>query len=525
MTESIVSLIIICVSSSFFLSPEKSLERNTRTPTLEHRYRVLEFVLNCWSRFHTLASSASDRGTEVIITAPVDQNEKLKKELELLRVRHERWTRDSKLGDLEDDWFGNPLDRAIHVRHAFLESMGSLLRPFFHTPAEFPDTFTLVPRGDPSAIRLNGMYTKKLRLRLDESHPGLGIGFSTAGEENHLSVVPSSDSIQVKIEVFGDDAEDKSTRRVLLRLDSKSYVAVVSSRRSHKNDEDLELYREFRKDSPKAGFVVVGEDMIRPDFVKNDDLVLGLRSTFEDRVKHFCVSDLNDMTTVVRDCRKLKKTKFLEESCCIKGLGNLFEREYLLEMYDTSALDDLKTAVHTDDLFLRWIIRSSLSPSILETRRGEVMARKWDNSKEMLLSDPLDLGAVRMSLNAEILRRFSSSRDIKASSSSFMSSRKPLFEPPYLLSVEVCRASGLPSTDRDGTADPYVRLNCVPLNQSCDTKVCRNTLTPVWNQTIKFGPFKDWKTCRRGIVRGVRARSARNLNRIPQILTNNAVSL
>ena len=206
--------------------------------------------------------------------------------------------------------------------------MGSLLSPFFHTPAEFPDTFTLVPRGDPSAIRLNGIYsnTKKLRLRLDESHPGLGIGFSTTGEENHLSVVPSSDSIQVKIEVFGD-AEDKSRRRVLLRLDSKSYVAVMSSPRSHQKDEDFELHRVCRKDSPKAVFVVVEDNMLRPDFVKNDDLVLGLRSTFEDRVKHFCVSDLNEMTTVVRDCRKLKKTKFLEQSCCIKGLGNLFERE------------------------------------------------------------------------------------------------------------------------------------------------------------------------------------------------------
>ena len=202
------------------------------------------------------------------------------------------------------------------------------------------------------------------------------------------------------------------------------------------------------------------------------------------------------------------------------------EHRYLLEMYDTSALDDLKTSVHTDDLFLRWIKRSSLSPSILETRRGEVMARKWDSGEEILLSDSLDLGAVRMSLNAEILRRFSSGNTrASLSSSSFMSARKPLFEPPYLLSVEVCSASGLPCTDRNGVADPYVRLNCVPLNQSCDTKVCHNTLTPVWNQTIKFGPFKDWKTCRRGIVRGVRARSARNLNRIPQILTNNAVSL
>ena len=177
------------------------------------------------------------------------------------------------------------------------------------------------------------------------------------------------------------------------------------------------------------------------------------------------------------------------------------EHRYLLEMYDTSALDDLKTSVHTDDLFLRWIKRSSLSPSILETRRGEVMARKWDSGEEILLSDPLDLGAVRMSLNAEILRRFSSGNTkASLSSSSFMSARKPLFEPPYLLSVEVCSASGLPCTDRNGVADPYVRLNCVPLNQSCDTKVCHNTLTPVWNQTIKFGPFKDWKTCRRGIV-------------------------
>lgn len=298
------------------------------TVPFKDKYRVLEYVLNCWSRFQTLTSSASYRGTEVVISTPVDQSEKLTKELELLRVRHERWTRVSKLGDLEDDWFGNPLDRALHVRHAFLESMGSLLSPFFHTPAEFPDTFTLVPRGDPSAIRLNGIYsnTKKLRLRLDESHPGLGIGFSTTGEENHLSVVPSSDSIQVKIEVFGD-AEDKSRRRVLLRLDSKSYVAVMSSRRSHQKDEDFELHRVCRKDSPKAVFVVVEDNMLRPDFVKNDDLVLGLRSTFEDRVKHFCVSDLNEMTTVVRDCRKLKKTKFLEQSCCIKGLGNLFERE------------------------------------------------------------------------------------------------------------------------------------------------------------------------------------------------------
>ena len=114
------------------------------------------------------------------------------------------------------------------------------------------------------------------------------------------------------------------------------------------------------------------------------------------------------------------------------------EHRYLLEMYDTSALDDLKTSVHTDDLFLRWIKRSSLSPSILETRRGEVMARKWDSGEEILLSDPLDLGAVRMSLNAEILRRFSGNNTkASLSSSSFMSARKPLFEPPYLLSLEV----------------------------------------------------------------------------------------
>ena len=110
-----------------------------------------------------------------------------------------------------------------------------------------------------------------------------------------------------QIEVFGD-AEDKSRDVSFFdsipspTLPSCHLVVLIK-------DEDFELHR-VSKGQSESVFRSCGREHASTDFVKNDDLVLGLRSTFEDRVKHFCVSDLNEMTTVVRDCRKLKRQNF-----------------------------------------------------------------------------------------------------------------------------------------------------------------------------------------------------------------------
>jgi len=476
------------------------------------KVRVLEWVQNCWLRFSKNEDSTS-RGTLVIIDGISSSvNKHLTKvqrdrhlsnlQLSILRARQERWTGNSRMENLEDDWFGNPLDRVLHVRHAFLESMANLLHPFFHSPAEFPDIFTLVPRGHRSAIRVENIRSDaiKSRFRLGVSYPGLGIGFV---KKNRLGIVPSADSIEVtyiieEYEEKNENEKKKKKRRVFIRIANSYVVAMsprqLSDRKNNKNDVDLCVVEV----EEKKGFVVVEKDMIRPEFVQNEDLVLGVRGTFEDRAKQFCVSDLDDMMTVSR-VSKFNKMKFLEKSFCIKGLGNIFERSFLSEMYDTSSLQDLKGSRLADNLFLRWIKRSSISPSIAEMNHGLVMLRKWDDKESGIESELPDVGMFQMSLNAEIAHRFDS-RNAKRDSRSFMSSHKPVFDAPYLIAVKICSASGLPSTDKDGLADPYVRLNCTPLNQSCDTKVCRNTLTPTWNQTIKFGPFKDWKSCRRAII-------------------------
>eukprot|EP01006_Ploeotia_vitrea_P043964 TRINITY_DN66795_c5_g1_i1.p1 TRINITY_DN66795_c5_g1~~TRINITY_DN66795_c5_g1_i1.p1 ORF type:complete len:1371 (-),score=823.25 TRINITY_DN66795_c5_g1_i1:1409-5521(-) len=52
----------------------------------------------------------------------------------------------------------------------------------------------------------------------------------------------------------------------------------------------------------------------------------------------------------------------------------------------------------------------------------------------------------------------------------------------YLLNVKIWKAEGLPKTDRNGLADPFVEIKFGGRRHK--TQVCKKTLTPVWNENI-----------------------------------------
>ncbi|WKY00483.1 hypothetical protein Q1695_014937 [Nippostrongylus brasiliensis] len=61
------------------------------------------------------------------------------------------------------------------------------------------------------------------------------------------------------------------------------------------------------------------------------------------------------------------------------------------------------------------------------------------------------------------------------------------------LSVTILDAHGLPAMDRNGMSDPYVKLCILPEpKQKYGTKIIRNTLNPVYNETFLFSlPFNE----------------------------------
>ncbi|KHJ95082.1 C2 domain protein [Oesophagostomum dentatum] len=61
------------------------------------------------------------------------------------------------------------------------------------------------------------------------------------------------------------------------------------------------------------------------------------------------------------------------------------------------------------------------------------------------------------------------------------------------LSVTILDAHGLPAMDRNGMSDPYVKLCILPeRKQKYETKIIRNSLNPVYNETFLFTlPFNE----------------------------------
>ncbi|KAL6728198.1 hypothetical protein Aduo_009996 [Ancylostoma duodenale] len=61
------------------------------------------------------------------------------------------------------------------------------------------------------------------------------------------------------------------------------------------------------------------------------------------------------------------------------------------------------------------------------------------------------------------------------------------------LSVTILEAHGLPAMDRNGMSDPYVKLCILPeRKQKYETKIIRNSLNPVFNETFLFSlPFNE----------------------------------
>lgn len=61
------------------------------------------------------------------------------------------------------------------------------------------------------------------------------------------------------------------------------------------------------------------------------------------------------------------------------------------------------------------------------------------------------------------------------------------------LSVSILKASNLPAMDRNGMSDPYVKVFIAPeRKQKYETKIIRNTLNPVYNETFLFNvPFNE----------------------------------
>ncbi|VDM74803.1 unnamed protein product [Strongylus vulgaris] len=62
-----------------------------------------------------------------------------------------------------------------------------------------------------------------------------------------------------------------------------------------------------------------------------------------------------------------------------------------------------------------------------------------------------------------------------------------------MLSVTILEAHGLPAMDRNGMSDPYVKLSILPeRKQKYETKIIRNSLNPVYNETFLFTlPFNE----------------------------------
>ncbi|PIO76634.1 C2 domain protein [Teladorsagia circumcincta] len=61
------------------------------------------------------------------------------------------------------------------------------------------------------------------------------------------------------------------------------------------------------------------------------------------------------------------------------------------------------------------------------------------------------------------------------------------------LSVTILDAHRLPAMDRNGMSDPYVKLCILPeRKQKYETKIIRNSLNPVYNETFLFSlPFNE----------------------------------
>lgn len=57
----------------------------------------------------------------------------------------------------------------------------------------------------------------------------------------------------------------------------------------------------------------------------------------------------------------------------------------------------------------------------------------------------------------------------------------------WKLTVGIKKADSLKAMDLGGTSDPYVRVYILPdKTRTCETKVFRNTLNPVFNEQFKF---------------------------------------
>lgn len=57
----------------------------------------------------------------------------------------------------------------------------------------------------------------------------------------------------------------------------------------------------------------------------------------------------------------------------------------------------------------------------------------------------------------------------------------------WKLTVGIKKANTLKAMDLGGTSDPYVRVYILPdKTRTCETKVLRNTLDPVFNEQFKF---------------------------------------
>ncbi|ETN85837.1 C2 domain protein, partial [Necator americanus] len=61
------------------------------------------------------------------------------------------------------------------------------------------------------------------------------------------------------------------------------------------------------------------------------------------------------------------------------------------------------------------------------------------------------------------------------------------------LAVTILEAHGLPAMDRNGMSDPYVKICILPeRKQKYETKIIRNSLNPVYNETFLFSlPFNE----------------------------------
>ncbi|CAB3402231.1 unnamed protein product [Caenorhabditis bovis] len=61
------------------------------------------------------------------------------------------------------------------------------------------------------------------------------------------------------------------------------------------------------------------------------------------------------------------------------------------------------------------------------------------------------------------------------------------------LSVTILKAYDLPAMDRNGMSDPYIKVFVLPeRKQKFETKIIRNTLNPVYNETFQFSiPFNE----------------------------------